>query len=167
MRTSLSLISLVALVATTTFAQQGGYWSVRPAPPSWGLPQTPAPAPADLVPPSLAPPSPPEAPPTAQNTAPVGPPPRRAGNLNEAVGCAAALQVATMAAPTWSKERGIADATNLWLQRVFAIGEAEGITGDKVPALVQAEMERQTNDAATDPNILSRRAFDCASKPPV
>jgi hypothetical protein len=161
MRISLSLFSLIALVGAPVFAQQGGYWSVRPAPPSWGGPPSPPPSPsAPTLPGDTtrgvdAPPS------SSPATRPV---PAR---LEEAVTCAAALQIATMAAPNWSKERGVAEATNLWLQRVFALGEPQGVRSDQVPGLVQAEMERQTNAAAQDPDALSRRAFDCATKPPV
>ena len=86
--------------------------------------------------------------------------------MNDAVVCSAALQLATMAAPNWSQEKGITNITNAWLQKVFALGEPAGIAGDKVPSLVEAEMQRQIEGAARDPDILSRRAFDCASRQP-
>ena len=71
-----------------------------------------------------------------------------------------------MAAPNWAQERGITNVTNAWLQKVFALAEPAGITGDRVPSLVEAEMQVQLESAATDPNLLSRRAFDCASRQP-
>ena len=145
MRFTLTLISLLTLTSTTSLAQ----WEVRPAPASWGVPQYSAPV-------AVGPAS------QTRLQASAIPTP----NLNEAVSCSAALQLATMAAPNWANERGITNITNAWLQKVFTLSEPQGITGDKVPALVEAEMQRQTDDAANYPAILSRRAFDCASRQP-
>jgi hypothetical protein len=143
MRATLTLISLMTLVSSTAFAQ----WEVRPAPASWGLPQNSAP--------TVAQPAPQVPYQNANASAP---------NLNEAVSCSAALQLATMAAPNWAQEKGITNITNAWLQKVFALGEPQGVTSDKVPELVQGEMQRQIEAAANDPSGLSRRAFDCASR---
>ena len=71
-----------------------------------------------------------------------------------------------MAAPNWAQEKGITNITNAWLQKVFALGEPQGIAADKVPNLIEAEMQRQIDSAARDPDSLSRRAFDCASRQP-
>jgi hypothetical protein len=154
MRKHLTLISLVALVTTpfAVLAQNAGQnsnWGVRPAPQSWGSPQQPVP---QIFPDN----------PQSQVQTPV---PSRT-TMNEAVACAAALQLATMAAPSWAGERGITNITNAWLQKVFALSEPQGISGDRVPALVETEMQRQVDQAANDPNTLSRRAFDCASRQP-
>jgi hypothetical protein len=92
--------------------------------------------------------------------------PRKTTTLDAAVTCAAALQLATMAAPNWGNERGITNSTNAWLQKVFALGEPHGISGDKVPGLVEAEMQRQIETAAQNPDTLSRRAFNCAAQQP-
>lgn len=152
MRATLTLISLFTLTSTGALAQ----WDVRPAPPSWGLPQA-----STSTPPStqqaneqgrlLASPQTPSAMPV---------------NLNDAITCSAALQLATMAAPNWAQEKGITNITNAWLQKVFALGEPQGVSGDKVPGLVESEMQRQVEGAANDPAGLSRRAFDCASRQP-
>lgn len=156
-----SLATIMALAPGLAFSQ----WEVRPAPRSWNLPQatqTPPPTASMVAPQSLA-----------QGrqfqgldqslgqyqSQPVA-------SMNEAVTCSAALQLATMAAPNWARERGITPVTDAWLQKVFALGEIQGVTGDKVPELVQAEMQRQIDGAASDPAILSRRAFDCASRHP-
>jgi hypothetical protein len=149
MRAALTLISLLTLTSSVAFAQ----WEVRPAPPSWGLPQNNAPSYRQPMPQADT-----NATYQTRSAVPM--------SMNEAVTCAAALQVATMAAPNWAQERGIANITNAWLQKVFALAEPQGITGDKVPGLVQAEMQRQVDGAANDPNSLSRRAFDCASRQP-
>ena len=71
-----------------------------------------------------------------------------------------------MAAPNWAQEKGITNITNAWLQKVFALGEPQGIAADTVPNLIEAEMQRQIDSAARDPDSLSRRAFDCASRQP-
>jgi hypothetical protein len=150
MRMSLTLFSLIALgLMPMTAVAQNGQWEVRPAPQSWGLPSQSAPAPTSGP---------------ARQQAYNGPQPNV--TMNEAVTCAAALQLATMAAPAWANERGITNITNAWLQKVFALGEPQGISGDRVPGLVEAEMQRQVDQAANDPNTLSRRAFDCASRQP-
>jgi hypothetical protein len=156
MRASLTLFSLVTLMLTPFMAQaqsgpQSGQWSVRPAPQSWGLPQQGAPRvfPDSQQPQYQAP---------QQNNSNT--------TMSQAVTCAAALQLATMAAPTWAGERGITNITNAWLQKVFALSESQGISGDRVPALVESEMQRQVDQAANDPDTLSRRAFDCASRQP-
>jgi hypothetical protein len=145
MRATLTLISLLTLVSTTAFAQ----WEVRPAPASWGLPQYSAPTQNQSAPPTQV-----------QGLSAQSP------NMNDAVTCSAALQLATMAAPNWAQEKGITNITNAWLQKVFALSEPQGIAGDQVPALVEAEMQRQIEGAASDPASLSRRAFDCASRQP-
>jgi hypothetical protein len=145
MRATLTLISLLTLVSSSAFAQ----WEVRPAPASWGLPQNSAPAQAQSAPQTQ-----------------VQAPSTQAPSMNEAITCSAALQLATMAAPNWAQEKGITNITNAWLQKVFALGEPQGIAGDRVPGLVEAEMQRQIDGAANDPASLSRRAFDCASRQP-
>lgn len=153
-RTFTFAATFVALAAPSIASAQ---WEVRPAPPSWGLPQTQ---------PSAA---------AQQRTAPqqqgqaysrADAPPLSSVSLGEAVACSAALQLATMAAPNWARERGITTMTNAWLQKVFVLGESQGVTGDKVPSVVEAEMQNQINAAAGDPAMLSRKAFDCASKQP-
>jgi hypothetical protein len=87
-------------------------------------------------------------------------------SFDAAVRCTAALQVATLAAPSWSREPGIADATNKWLADTFTQAEAAGIAGDRVSKIVEDEMQRQVSDAAGNPAALSRRAFDCAGSVP-
>jgi hypothetical protein len=150
MRIGLTLFSLFALSALPVCAvAQNSGWNVQPAPQSWGLP-------APQV--QEAPPAPRRQQTRAQ--------PQSTTTMNDAVTCAAALQLATMAAPNWGNERGITNITNAWLQKVFALGEPQGISGDRVPALVETEMQRQIELAADDPNTLSRRAFDCASRQP-
>jgi hypothetical protein len=152
MRIGLKLFSLFALSAlpASGFAQNSG-WQVQPAPPSWGQP---APQTQDTRPAPRRQPTRGQVPIETNTT------------MTEAVTCAAALQLATMAAPNWGNERGITNITNAWLQKVFALGENQGISGDRVPALVETEMQRQIDTAADDPNTLSRRAFDCASRQP-
>jgi hypothetical protein len=152
MRITLTLFSLLALsvVPVSAFAQSGP-WSVQPAPQSWGGPQR------EPYVQQGATPAPQFAPPVQQG---------RARSLDDAVSCSAALQLATMAAPNWARERGVTDATNAWLQKVFELAGPRGVQGDQVPALVEAEMQRQVDAAATDPANLSRRAFDCASRQP-
>jgi hypothetical protein len=149
MRAGMTLFSLFALVAMPVGVQaQGSNWGVRQAPQSWGRPTAPAPQ-ANQQPPYQ---------PSEQG--------RASPDFSSAVTCAAALQLATMAAPNWGQERGITNITNAWLQKVFALAEPQGIGGDQVPALVEAEMQRQVETAAQDPATLSRRAFDCASRQP-
>jgi hypothetical protein len=150
MRAGLTLFSLIALsVAPVLASAQSVPWAVQPAPQSWGGPQQQA----------------------QTSTRDVRGPNNRgpmtgAPTMDEAVTCAAALQLATMAAPNWGNERGITTITNAWLQKVFALAESQGVTGDRVPALVEAEMQRQVDQAAANPDTLSRRAFDCASRQP-
>jgi|GEM_PF-3141028 len=86
--------------------------------------------------------------------------------FNTAVSCAAALQVATLAAPTWGRETAIAQATNLWLARVFALAGQAGVAEDQAKAVVRKEMDSQVNEAALSPDRLSRRAADCAANRP-
>lgn len=86
--------------------------------------------------------------------------------LQAAVSCAAALQIAALAAPEWSSETGVAQATNLWLEKVFTEADSAGVPGDKVNDLVKTEMDKQTNAAVTDPQSLNTRAFDCATNMP-
>jgi hypothetical protein len=147
MRTTLTLISLLTLVSGSAFAQ----WEVRPAPSSWGLPQNSAPVQRQSSPQTQV-----------QTSAPV----LQSSTMADAITCSAALQLATMAAPNWAQEKGVTTITNAWLQKVFGLAEPQGVSGDKVPGLVEAEMQRQIEGAANDPAILSRRAFDCASRQP-
>jgi hypothetical protein len=149
MRATLTLVSLLTLTSTAALAQ----WEVRPAPPSWGLPQNSTAQPTQSTSQQAGN--------SASRTPALSP-----SNLNDAVTCSAALQLATMAAPNWAQERGVKGSTNAWLQKVFALGQGQGVTGDRVPGLVEAEMQRQIEGAATDPDGLSRRAFDCASRQP-
>lgn len=86
--------------------------------------------------------------------------------LSSAVSCAAALQIAALAAPGWSSEHGVAEATNLWLERVFTEADKAAVSGDRVNILVKEEMEKQTSAAVNDPNLISRKAFDCATRRP-
>lgn len=86
--------------------------------------------------------------------------------LEDGLMCAAAIQVTAMAAPSWAREPGISDSSNRWLAEVYAAADAYGISSDKVPQLVQGEMERQLQEAVSSPEALSRRAFNCASNPP-
>jgi hypothetical protein len=151
MRAGMTLFSLFALIAMPVGVQaQGSNWGVRQAPQSWGRPTAPTPAPQDNRQLAYRP--------SEQG--------RATSDFSTAVTCAAALQLATMAAPNWGQERGITNITNAWLQKVFALAEPQGIGGDQVPALVEAEMQRQVETAAQDPATLSRRAFDCASRQP-
>jgi hypothetical protein len=150
MRIGLTLFSLIGLsIAPMCANAQNNPWAVQPAPQSWGLPQNSAPSPA---------PTPEARVQTNRRQAP------SSVSMNEAVTCAAALQLATMAAPAWANERGITNISNAWLQKVFALGEGQGVSGDRVPALVEAEMQRQIDQAADNPDTLSRRAFECASR---
>lgn len=146
MRIIMACLSLYVVFGLPSLAlSQQGQWQTRPAPQSWGLPRDlPAPVPSSL----------------GQRG------PENSRTLDEAVSCSAAMQLATMAAPNWARERGVTDSTNAWLQKVFELGEPQGISGDKVPALVEAEMQRQIDEAAINPANLSRRAFDCASVQP-
>lgn len=86
--------------------------------------------------------------------------------LEDGLNCAAAIQVTAMAAPSWARDPGVIESSNRWLAEVYAAAEAYGISLDKVPQLVQGEMERQLQEAVAAPETLSRRAFDCASSPP-
>ncbi len=137
MRSVILGLAVLALAVSPAAAQ----WTTRPAPSSWNLPQAPS---------------------NARVSAHLS----QTSKLEDALICSAALQIATMAAPSWSRERGIAHVTNAWLQQVFVLSEANGISGDKVPGLVEAEMQRQTDSAARNPSTLSRQAFDCASRAP-
>ena len=86
--------------------------------------------------------------------------------LEDSLMCAAAIQVTAMAAPSWAREPGVSDSSNRWLAEVYAAAEAYGVSSDKVPQLVQGEMERQLQEAVEKPEVLSRRAFNCAASPP-
>jgi hypothetical protein len=144
---AVSIAVLTAVLATGPLAaqtQSAEPWGVRAPPAAW---RTPAPAP--------------QPPPATQTPAA----PMRAA-LQEALVCAAALQLSNLAAPAWSSQAGVAQATNNWLAAVFARAEAGGVSGDRVRDLVTGEMNRQADEAAADPAILSRRAFDCAARPP-
>lgn len=126
-------------------------WGVQPAPPSWGLPTNPP------------------APPAAQQSASAGSATAQPGTgqdptrYQQALQCAAALQLATLAAPDWSRQPGVRSAVDGWLQQAFATAPDAGVSGDQVAAAVQSEMNRQAEAAATNPEGLSRRAFDCAA----
>lgn len=87
--------------------------------------------------------------------------------LEESLMCAAAIQVTAMAAPSWAREPGVSDSSNRWLAEVYAAADAYGISSDKVPQLVQGEMDRQLQEAVMKPDALSRRAFNCAVSPPI
>ena len=86
--------------------------------------------------------------------------------LEDGLMCAAAIQVTAMAAPSWARERGVSESSNRWLAEVYAAAESYGIAPEKVPQLVKSEMERQLQEAVERPELLSRRAFNCASNPP-
>lgn len=152
MRVKLVLISSFCLVSTAALAQN---YYVQPAPSSWNVPQT-APQQDDMIEVDMGAPA---ARPTATRSA-------NPATLNEAVSCAAVLQIAALAAPTWSNEHGVANATNLWLERVFTLADASGVSGDQVNNLVKTEMERQTNSSVSNPTMLNTKAFDCASNLP-
>ncbi len=92
--------------------------------------------------------------------------PARLVRLEDSLLCAAAIQVTAMAAPSWAREPRVSDSSNQWLAEVYAAADAYGISSDKIPLLVQGEMERQLQEAIEKPNALSRRAFDCAANPP-
>lgn len=173
---SASLAASLALAALLVAGPAAAQWEVRPAPASWG-----GTVPQQQTPPAQPPASlPPAAPPRALPPAPAGQPgvsasvepvsqaalPAPQGAFDAAVRCSAALQIATLAAPTWSREPGVAEATNRWLAVTFERAEAAGVPGDRVATVVEDEMQRQVNDAATDPSALSRRAFDCAAGTP-
>lgn len=150
MRIKLAFISCFCLIATNALAQNYG---TQPAPQNWNVPQARAATQStqdDMIVVDM----------TAPRTAPNSP------NLNAAVSCAAVLQIAALAAPTWSNEHGVANATNLWLERVFSLAEQNGVNGDQVNGLVRTEMERQTNSSVSNPTALNRKAFDCATNPP-
>lgn len=139
-------------------------------PPRWTRDTLPAPA-------ATAPPEPagraPDTSSTGGDSPPAGPTSvaltqsvQGSTGFDAAVRCTAALQIATLAAPAWSREPGVAAATNGWLARTFAEAEAAGIAGDRVTGIVEDEMQRQVSDASGDPATLSRRAFDCAASTP-
>ena len=167
MRATLTLISPfilpltlpLTLLVTLGSSQAVAQWEVRPAPASWGLPQNGVAAQSQTT-------SPTQMPASAQTQAHSQTPGAQTPSFNEAVTCSAALQLATMAAPSWGREQGVTNITNAWLQKVFALGEPQGITGDKVPGFVEAEMQRQLEGAASDPALLSSRAFECAARLP-
>jgi hypothetical protein len=145
-------LTLMAIGFASGSSLAKAQWEVRPAPSSWGLP---------------APQSQSQQAPVTNKAYAANPPLTQSStSLNDAVSCSAALQLATMAAPNWARERAITTITNAWLQRVFALGEGQGVAGDQVPAVVEREMQRQIDGTAADPAILSRRAFDCASRQP-
>lgn len=84
-----------------------------------------------------------------------------------ALSCAASLQIAALAAPSWSNEKGVALSTNLWLAEVFKLADAKGVKGDKISETIKAEMEKQTQESVANPEALSKRAFYCAVNPPI
>ena len=128
-------------------------YNTQPAPQTWNVPNTrntPQTTQDDMIVVDMA----------APRNVPNSP------NLNAAVSCAAVLQIAALAAPSWSNEHGVANATNLWLERVFSLAEQNGVNGDQVNSMVRGEMERQTNSSVSNPTALNRKAFDCATNPP-
>jgi len=92
--------------------------------------------------------------------------PASLARLEQGLECAAAIQVTAMAAPTWAREPGVVESSNRWLAEVYAAAEAYRISADQIPKLVQGEMERQLQEAVEKPDLLSKRAFNCASRPP-
>ena len=118
---------------------------------------------------AFAQPSPQQTTPQPQSTqvqAVKGDEPAVLARLEDSLLCAAAIQVTAMAAPSWAREPGVSDSSNRWLAEVYSAAEAYGISSDKVPQLVQGEMERQLQEATMKPEALSRRAFNCAASPP-
>lgn len=87
-------------------------------------------------------------------------------DFNEAVTCAASLQVLALASPGWSREPGVAQATNLWLAHVFALAPRAGADEARARDIVREAMDAQVAAAANDPAGLSRRAAQCAANPP-
>lgn len=152
MRIKLALFSCVCLIATSALAQNYG---TRPAPQTWNVPQAQSPNPPQATQDDMI---------VVDMSARAAPAP--SPSLNSAVSCAAVLQIAALAAPTWSNEHGVTNATNLWLERVFSLAEQNGVNGDQVNGLVRTEMERQTNSSVSNPTELNRKAFDCATNPP-
>lgn len=156
---SASLLALLTL-GTPALAQN---YNVQTAPPSWGAPTARQSAPVqddqiqvDMSAPATANPQLRPASQMASNSV----------RLQSAVSCAAALQIAVLAAPNWSSEHGVAEATNLWLERVFTEADNANVSGDRVNNLVKEEMEKQTSASIADPNLISRKAFDCATNFP-
>ena len=86
--------------------------------------------------------------------------------FDEAVTCAASLQVLALAAPDWARDPAVAQATNLWLARVFALAPRAGADEARARDIVRAAMDEQVTVAASDPGGLSRRAAQCAANPP-
>lgn len=174
-----SLAAGLALTALFVAGPAAAQWEVRPAPASWGgtVPQqqqTPPAQPPAALPPPVQPRAVPSAPAdqpatggsVQQTSRAMTEAPEGTGPFDVAVRCSAALQIATLAAPNWAREPGVADATNRWLAVTFERAEAAGVPGDRVAAVVEDEMQRQVSDAAADPSALSRRAFDCAAETP-
>jgi hypothetical protein len=156
-------LAALTLACSTAIAMpaEAQNWGVQHAPPSWGLP-APAARPATSTAPPASP-SPAFQAPVAQ--ASIGSSQAGLGSTahQRALTCAAALQLATLAAPSWAREPAVTAATDRWLQQAFATAPSAGISGDQVSAAVQAEMNQQAEAAAADPSALSRRAFDCAT----
>jgi hypothetical protein len=86
--------------------------------------------------------------------------------FDEAVTCAASLQVLALAAPDWARDPAVAQATNLWLARVFALAPRAGADEARARDVVRQAMDAQVSAAASDPGGLSRRAAQCAANPP-
>lgn len=80
--------------------------------------------------------------------------------------CASALQITTLAAPSWANEPAIASASNLWLARVQSMAPANGIDGNKVNDLIKAKMRELTNSSLQNPQYLNDLAFECAINSP-
>lgn len=86
--------------------------------------------------------------------------------FDEAVTCAASLQVLALAAPAWARDPAVAQATNLWLARVFALAPRAGADEARARDIVRQAMDAQVAAASSDPGGLSRRATQCAANPP-
>lgn len=158
MRFNSAYILAILLLNTPVLAQN---YSVQPPPANWGIPaQKP-----ELKPdPVYVGPSPSDIDETS-NTAKILAQ-NSTDDFDMALNCAASLQIAALAAPAWSSEKGVVIATNLWLERVFSLAEANGKAGDKIGEIVKNEMEKQTNESMQKPDALSKRAFACAANPP-
>lgn len=158
MRINLACLLLIFSLNAPVLAQN---YSVQQAPEAWGLPKTKA----EIKPePVYVGPSPSDIDETS-NTGKILAK-ENTDDFDMALSCAASLQIAALAAPQWSSEKGVIIATNLWLERVFALAEENGKAGEKVGEIVKNEMEKQTNESMQKPDALSKRAFACAANPP-
>lgn len=89
-----------------------------------------------------------------------------APDLQNAINCSASIQVVSLAAPKWGKTDGVVNSSNLWLAKVFELAEKENVGTDKINQILKTEMEKQTNENLDNLDVLTNRAFDCASNPP-